>query len=88
MPLYRHVKRGSIYEIVEGVYELNTFSEEGSKHVFLVGAELIEAEMQFSLGVKEGSKYAGPIIVYRGTDNKVWLRPTFEFFDGRFEEVK
>lgn len=88
MTLYRHVKRGTIYESL-GEYHLWEFSREGDKYpILIVGETLVEAEMQYSGGEKLGSRYAGPIMVYRGTDNKVWFRPSFEFHDGRFEEVK
>lgn len=85
--LYKHVKRGTIYEVVEGEVFLHEFSSEGSIHTFYLGQELITAEFQFSQGEKEGSRYAGPVVLYKGLDNKYWLRPPFEFNDGRFVQL-
>lgn len=47
--------------------------------------EVGRAELQVSAGfVEEGDT----LVVYRGTDGKLWARPQHEFCDGRFEEVK
>ena len=86
--MYRHVKRGSKYLVVsDGEYQLNDFSAEGSIHVFSLHGEVVECELQFS-GDGTENRYAGEIVVYCGEDGKYWIRPRFEFFDGRFERVE
>ena len=87
--LYRHVKRQTLYLVVsDGEYHLNTFSYEGELHEFPHNGKMQAAEFQFSGGAADESgrlsKYAGPIVVYVGTDGKYWMRPKFEFHDGRF----
>lgn len=80
---YKHLKRGTYYNVIsDGEYRLTMFSEEGTFHTFLIGSSLIEAELQFS---GEG-KYGGPVTIYHGeSDGKYWMRPCYEFHDGRFE---
>lgn len=29
-----------------------------------------------------------PVVIYRGDDNRLWVRPVAEFEDGRFEELQ
>ena len=90
---YRHIKRGSTYRIISEEHRLNTFSPEGSIHVFLVGDKLVDVTMQFSGGTIEGDDrvgvYAGPITIYQCEETEeYWLRPTFEFHqEGRFEKL-
>lgn len=81
---YKHIKRGTFYNVIsDGEYRLTTFSEEGTTHTFLIGASLIEAELQFS---GEG-KYGGPVTIYHAeADGKYWMRPCYEFHNGRFEK--
>jgi len=43
-----------------------------------------EAEVQTEYAVYEGAK----LVIYRGDDGKIWARPTFEFYGGRFERVE
>ena len=83
----KHLKRGSLYTVIsQGEYSLNTFSEEGTLHEFPYKGRMVVCTMQFS-GDGTSSKYAGPITIYYGDDGKFWLRPTFEFDDGRFERI-
>lgn len=42
-----------------------------------------QAQMQAAEPVREGEM----VIVYRGADGALWVRPTDEFRDGRFEAV-
>lgn len=44
-----------------------------------------EAELQIS---REDLVDGSEMIVYLGTDGKLWVRSKFEFEDGRFEEIK
>lgn len=89
---YRHVKRQTEYLVIsDGEYHLNTFSFEGSLHEFPHNGKMQAAELQFSGGTADAtgrpSAYAGPIVVYVGPDGKYWMRPKFEFHDGRFEKI-
>jgi hypothetical protein len=45
--------------------------------------EVGRAELQSSMPLDEGDI----MVVYRGDDGKLWVRPADEFDDGRFEEV-
>lgn len=85
--MYRHLKSGRYYEVIVGEFFLHEFSEEGSVHYFVVAQENIVATLECSTAAREKSKYAGPVILYKGLDSKYWLRPPFEFHDGRFEKV-
>lgn len=42
------------------------------------------AEVQVLNLIQEGDLVA----VYRAKDGKLWVRPEYEFFDGRFEKIK
>lgn len=42
-----------------------------------------EAEVQASSYIREGGK----VVVYRDEKGKLWVRPTREFYDGRFERI-
>lgn len=78
---------GTSYEILSRDFVLNLFSADGSVHKLPVSnGQFIEATFQCSRCVENNSKYAGPVIVYTSEDGKVWMRPRFEFYDGRFEE--
>lgn len=83
---WRHLKRGTNYEILAHDVRLGVFSTEGSVHQVQLGQLVVEATFQCSRCVEQKSTYAGPVIVYAGEDGKVWMRPRFEFYDGRFEE--
>lgn len=82
--MYKHLKRGTLYEALGEVF-LHEFSDEDSVHGFYWGTEYITATFQFSGASQNNSRYAGPVILYKGLDNRYWLRPVFEFNDGRFE---
>lgn len=89
---YRHVKRGTFYMVIsDDEFHLNTFSEEGSLHEFPYQGRMVACELQFSGGAADESgriaRYAGPIVVYMGEDGKFWMRPKFEFHDGRFQKI-
>jgi len=62
-------------------YALNTFSEQGSMHELIIAGQVIEAEMLHEGQFDGGSpiRYAGPIVVYAGADQKFKLRPAYEF---------
>lgn len=83
---WKHLKRGTFYQVVsEGQYSLTTISKEGSQHEFFHNGVPVTATLQFS----GGGGYGGPIVIYYSeVDNKFWIRPHFEFHDGRFEKVE
>jgi len=84
--IYKYL--GTHYEVIEGDFTLNEFSESDTMHRFLLGTETIVATFKCGKCVEDESRYAGPVILYHGLDGSYWLRPPFEFFDGRFEQVK
>ena len=86
---YRHLKRGTTYLVVsDDEFHLNTFSEEGSLHEFPYEGRKVICTMQFSGDGNPDNRYAGPIVIYMGEeDGRFWLRPKFEFHDGRFERI-
>lgn len=91
--MYKHVKRGTRYIVIsDNEYHLNTFSFEGSLHDFVHNGTLVKCELQFAGGEPDESgrpsSYGGPIVIYLGEDGKYWMRPCFEFHDGRFERVE
>jgi len=86
---YQHVKRGTFYTVIsDGEFHLNTFSVEGSIHEFPYQGRMVDCTMQFSGDGSANNQYAGPITIYLGDDGKFWLRPSFEFHDGRFTLVE
>lgn len=90
---YKHVKRGTTYTVISAKeYRISTFSFEGSMHDFVHEGRFVQCELQFAGGEPDEkgkpSSYAGPIVVYFGEDGKYWMRPEFEFFDGRFERIE
>lgn len=46
--------------------------------------EIGRAQLQMSTEVVEGSE----LVIYRGSDGKLWAREAGEFEDGRFERVR
>lgn len=90
---YKHVKRGTHYTVLSvDDYRLQEFSLEGSLHELVHKGVQVVAEFQFAGGEPDESgrpsKYAGPVVLYCGDDGKHWVRPKFEFFDGRFKKVE
>ena len=75
MTLYRHKKRGSIYELIGfGRMQASNWIEDDREY----GGDA----MFTSVDMQE-------VAIYRTADgNEVWVRPRAEFEDGRFEELK
>jgi hypothetical protein len=75
--LYRHKKRGTVYEIV-------SFGKFQASDLFLKGYNIFyQIETYKTVDMIE-------VVVYRNINDQeeVWVRPKTEFFDGRFENIK
>jgi hypothetical protein len=91
-PLRYRYKELIYIVISDGEYHLNDFSYEGTLHQFFHNGTPVLCELEFSGGTQADgrhSRYAGPITIYiRESDGKYYMRPKFEFDDGRFEKVE
>ena len=76
--IYRHVRRGSTYEVV-------------GRARMQIGWETVArvARTDSRPAVTAGALEKLTFVVYRETDHdgQLWIRPESEFIDGRFEEV-
>lgn len=75
--LYRHKKRGTVYEIVAfGKLQASDLFKQGYDHVWRT-YNYRQVDMT-------------DVVIYRNIEDKdeVWVRPKSEFYDGRFEAVE
>ena len=75
--IYRHKKRGTVYEIISfGKLQASDLYREGYNDVWQTSTykavDMID------------------VVIYRNVENndEVWVRPKYEFYDGRFEAVE
>lgn len=80
--IFKHVKRGTIYEALEIVYDVDINYKEGD--IFTLGTPFGEIECQIQCSTKPEAS----LVIYKplGESFTFYARPETEFFDGRFIE--
>lgn len=79
---FKHKKRGSIYQALEIVYNVDTNYTEGD--TFILGTPFGELPCEIQCSTKPESS----LVIYKPVEGpfRLYARPESEFFDGRFEE--
>ena len=76
--LWRHKKRGGIYEVLHRGRMQTSRWRMPWEYTNSKGEVMVDENFTAD---------NEPVIVYRAEDGTVWVRPTKEFMDGRFERV-
>lgn len=93
---YRHLKSNGLYQVLgNGIANfLAPVADMAQVAVAAVGTEFmvtaapaVAGQLTATFQVQQGSKGLDldVLVVYRGEDAKVWVRPKAEFEDGRFQ---
>ncbi len=89
---FKHINRGSEYEILDILQVKDQQLFEDDVFTFIEDGEEVETSFQFSRSLKHPliKTYfdAGLVVIYYALDTgEMYSRPADEFFDGRFERI-
>lgn len=82
--LFRHIKSGTLYEVLEIVHNTGTSYKEGD--IFILGTPFGEVECLIQCSTKPTDS----LVIYKPLNQSFtfYARPEAEFFDGRFIECE